>query len=587
MTVRPGAVRALAALAVVVPLVTAAVALRRPQWFPTLDLAMTELRVADVGSGETPLVGLPGRIGTFDEQGSHPGPLSFYALAPVYRLLGSSAWALQVATLVLNALAAVIAVGVARRTGGVRMAAAVALVLVVLAHGYGIATLAEPWNPNLALLWWIVVLLSTWAVLRGDVALLPLVVAAASFAAQTHIPYLGLGGGMAALAAVGAVVVAGRRAAGVVVASVGLGALLWLPPVLDELDRSPGNLSILWDHFATPPEEPVGLAGGVGLALRHLDPAVALDSLGEGALLEASGDVGDGEGSPVRGGAVAAVVLASGVVAWRARRRDLVALHVAVGVALVLGAVAMGRIFGKVWYYLMLWSWGTAAIAVVAVAATAASMAGPRFRRATLAGTVAATVLGAVVLTVDAADAERSEERLSATLGALVGPTRSALDEDDGVYLVTWSDAAHFGSQGYGLVSELERAGFDVGALEPYRVPITDHRVVDPDDAAAMVTLANGPWIERWRRTPGAVEVAFVDPRSPAETEAFEQLRSGAINGLRDAGLDELVPLVDGNLFGASIDARLPPEVEDRLARMLDLGLPTAVFVSPPGTEPS
>jgi hypothetical protein len=57
---------------------------------PVLDLAMTEFRVRDVGGGDTPLIGLPGRIGVFPDQGSHPGPLSFYLLAPVYRLAGSS-----------------------------------------------------------------------------------------------------------------------------------------------------------------------------------------------------------------------------------------------------------------------------------------------------------------------------------------------------------------------------------------------------------------------------------------------------------------------------------------------------------------
>ena len=85
------------------PLVVAAVSLRRPHWYPVLDLAMTELRLRDVGTRHTPLIGLPGRIGpSLAEQGSHPGPLSFYLLTPFYRLFGSSAWAMQAATVVLN-----------------------------------------------------------------------------------------------------------------------------------------------------------------------------------------------------------------------------------------------------------------------------------------------------------------------------------------------------------------------------------------------------------------------------------------------------------------------------------------------------
>ena len=85
------------------PLLVAALSQRDAGWHPVFDLAMTELRVRDVGGPDTPLIGLQGRIGP---DGSHPGPLSFYLLAPVYRLLGSSAFALQVSTAVLH-LAAV------------------------------------------------------------------------------------------------------------------------------------------------------------------------------------------------------------------------------------------------------------------------------------------------------------------------------------------------------------------------------------------------------------------------------------------------------------------------------------------------
>ena len=58
---------------------------------------------------------------------------------------------------------------------------------------------------------------------------------------------------------------------------------------------------------------------------------------------------------------------------------------------------------------------------------------------------------------------------------------------------------------------------------------------------------------------------------------------------LHDAGLDDIIPHVDDNVFGAAIDDRLTsPEnqpIQSRLQSMLDLGLPTAMFVAPPGTE--
>ena len=92
-----------ALVGVLAPLAVAVIAQRNAGWHPVFDLAMTELRVRDVGGSHTPLIGLQGRIGP---TGSHPGPLSFYLLAPVYRLFGSSAFALQAATAVFHGAAA-------------------------------------------------------------------------------------------------------------------------------------------------------------------------------------------------------------------------------------------------------------------------------------------------------------------------------------------------------------------------------------------------------------------------------------------------------------------------------------------------
>jgi hypothetical protein len=82
---------ALVAAVVSLPVLVAAVAVHSPRWYPPVDLAQIELRVRDVGLAHPPLVGLGGRIVGYGTQGSHPGPMSFYLLAPVYRLLGSSA----------------------------------------------------------------------------------------------------------------------------------------------------------------------------------------------------------------------------------------------------------------------------------------------------------------------------------------------------------------------------------------------------------------------------------------------------------------------------------------------------------------
>ena len=151
---------------------------------------MTEFRVRDVFGAHTPLIGLPGRIGEYPDQGSHPGPLSFYLLAPLYRLLGSTSWALEAATVAIHVAAIATALWIGHRRAGWRGVVGVAALLAVAIRGYGQLLLTQPWNPYLPLLAWLVVLLATWSVLCGDSLMLVPLVVAGSLCAQTHVPYL-------------------------------------------------------------------------------------------------------------------------------------------------------------------------------------------------------------------------------------------------------------------------------------------------------------------------------------------------------------------------------------------------------------
>ena len=86
---------------------------------------------------------------------------------------------------------------------------------------------------------------------------------------------------------------------------------------------------------------------------------------------------------------------------------------------------------------------------------------------------------------------------------------------------------------------------------------------------------------------PGAVEVAAVDLRTAAERAEFAQLRRIVLDRLAEQGLDDVAAMVDTNLFGASLDARIDHEVSVAMARMLIIGEPAAVFVVPIGVEPT
>jgi hypothetical protein len=597
---RVGVVLSVAALVVGLPLLVAVVALASDHWHPVLDLAMTEFRVRDVFTSHTPLIGLPGRIGTYPNQGSHPGPLSFYLLAPTYRLLGQTSWSLEVGTVVVHLAAVVTGLWIGWRRAGWRGVAVVAALLALVIRGYGQVVLTQPWNPYLPLVPWIVVLLAAWAVLCGDhLMVIPLTVFAI-LCAQTHVPYLPLAVGLVALA-LGTIVVRAVRAPlderrpplRSVAWAVGVGIVLWLPPVADQLTNRPGNIRQLIDHFGSPPEAAIGLGDGVRLALQHLDVWAGLGGqlVGTGRFVSPA--------STARGAIVLVVWLVAAVVAFRVGSRALRALHVVVAVALLLGVASMARIFGRPWFYLTLWAWGVTTLLAGAVLWSAVAWWQHRHpdgadRLATRVALVAAgvAIVTSVATAVAFTDAHPPEQRLSSAVGALAGPTYRAIVDKvgpatgkDGRYVVRWSDAADIGSPGFGLLDELERRGLDVAADEYFHVPVTEYRVRPRADADAQIHLATGSYIDRWRALPGAVEVATFDSRTPAQRDRFAATRSRLIDRLTSEGAADLVPLVDTNLFGMSVDPRLSAADQRDLTALIDLGQPMAVFLAPPPSD--
>ncbi len=342
---RPGTALVVAGLTAVLalPMVVAVIALRTPRWYPLLDLAQTELRVRDVGTRHTPLIGLIGRMYAYHHEGSHPGPISFYALAPVYRLLGSSAWSLLAGVVVLNTVALGLTMWIAVRRGGAVLALGVGAVVAILLSTYGTHVLTEPWNPYMPVVWWLLTLFAVWSVLCDDLAMLPVAVFAGSFCMQTHVSYLGLVGGLAAAGVVGFAVrmvvlrgdpAARRRLVGWSAVSAVLAFVLWLPPLIDQLRNDPGNAALVIHHFRYPASPPAGFGRGGELFAVHLNLWRFL-----------TGDERT-TGSVVPALLLVAAWLVSAVVAWRlrpgddgraAQRRTVLRLHVLVGAPVIKG----------------------------------------------------------------------------------------------------------------------------------------------------------------------------------------------------------------------------------------------------------
>jgi hypothetical protein len=429
-------------------------------------------------------------------------------------------------------------------------------------------------------------------------------VVAASIAAQTHVSYLLNATAMSALV----LVVMGWRLREAeqralvlkpFIVTLGIGAVLWIPPFLDQLIRDPGNIGALVEHFASDPPEPaIGIGEGFRVFLRHLDaPSAIVDLfLHSNSFIHRSGLE---HGRPLLGLLMLAVWIAAAVAAHRMQHRPLDGLNLVLGVALLTGLLSTIRIFGKVWYYLTLWAWGTTLMMLLSVAWTAWALLRRRgveedekvdqraavvVASVTIAVCTAMSIGAAVVLDVP-------EPQLSDGLRAVVPDTEAAIEAAigpavgrDGRYIVRWNDALLIGSQGYGLVNELERDGYHVGVQDEYRVPVTPHRVFEEGTYDAEIQFVSGKFIDAARQRDGFFEVAGADVRSDAERTRFEELRARVLARLAEVGREDLIDGVDGNLFGTSLDPDLPRDIVDDMSEMLLIGVPVAVFLAPAGS---
>ena len=565
---------ALAALvaAVALPLLVAAVALADDDWHPTGDMAQAELHVRGF-FGHPPLLGAAGRLGTLTEQGSHPGPAPWVALLPGYRVLGQSGWALTTSVGLVAAATAAGIIVVARRRGGWALAGLVTLALVVLLRSNGPEVFSEPWNPWLGVLPFAAFVLLVWAVIGDDRWALPWAAAAGSYALQCHVGYGLLVGGLGLLALVWAL---RRRWWRAIAVAAGVTVVLWIPPVLEQVtadDGWPGNLRILYDHFSTPDGDPVGLRRGVDAFAGELNVV--------GPWLVGRGHQPTDPPAWLGFAAMVALWAGAAAVAWRRRLDGPLRLHAVLAVACGLGLASITRVFGDFFDYVVRWMWILSAFVAVAIVWTAWMASPPRWRRAIAGGGAAALAVAVTAASVGAADVESSGPRNSELVAGLAPPIAAELDAG-GRYLVRWDDTISLGATGVGVLLELEKRGFDVGADTFQRAAVLPHRVIaDECDADAVVWIVVGPSLEAVGDLPGARLLAEVDARSPEERRRFDDIADAFDEELRAAGLTELTPVADQHLIGIALDPRVPPATRDRVVDLVELGLPAAAFLVP------
>ena len=253
--------------AAAIPVINSTVKALRAGWMPAGDDGIIATRGWDVLTSHTPLVGQYSEAGlVLHGQIMHsPGPMLYWVLALPARF-GSVA-SLAVAMCVLNTLAIIGCVAIARRRGGIALMLASALGIALMCQSLPTESLHDIWNPAAGLFPFLLLLFAGWSVACGDYRLLPLVALLWSFVVQTHLMYLAPGTAVIAVALLfgggrwlaprlrrrrrGLVDVAEAEGTGprrvwpwALAALLVLG-VCWSAPAVQEIEESPGNLTTI------------------------------------------------------------------------------------------------------------------------------------------------------------------------------------------------------------------------------------------------------------------------------------------------------------------------------------------------------
>lgn len=595
--------------AVVAPLVVAVVAaLTKDRWFPAGDMAQAELHMRGFFD-RPPLVGAAGRIVSNEGfQGSHPGPSLWVAMLPVYLLGGRSSGALMAAAASVHAVSIGAILALALRRGGRILLVFTALVLVAILRSSGTDFMIEPWNPWLALLPFALFLFLLFEMLdppgdrgsdmgrttRHEMLVIGATIVVGSHCVQSHAGYALL---VVPPIAVGITLVVVRKLRtlrlldGVgnnreVAKIIGFAAattfVMWLPPVIDQIRRVPGNVSILIQHFGSPDEPTLGLP-------KTLDVLSSQFNLFGPWLLGPKAP--DSHIAQVFGCCLfLALFVAACVVSHRRGRPDQSRiLVVLVGLAL-LAAVSLLRIFGPFYEYTVRWLWIMAGLCAATSAWILAEAIAERINvqgRSRLTWQSASAF--ALVCTIGMTSAQVVDRiRLpgatdSRILDGIIEDTTAALDKDK-TYQIRFYDPYTLNATGFGLLLELERRGFDVKVDPEFAAAALPHRTAPMDRTDGVVWVVVGPTVELARLDPTLVELAYFNPRTVEEQRRSQQLLVEVERGLRAAGRDDLVESLTSP--GASIlfaNPPLPEETAVLVRELIRMGQPTGIFAMPVG----
>ncbi len=505
---------------VLVPLVVAAVRLFTSLgggFHATGDNALNELIVRDVGSHAV-LTG-PFSRGSW----SHPGPLFFYLSWPLYRLAGANSTAMLIDALAINGLAIGVMITVAKRWGGLVLAAPIALacgaLVVTLPGGF----LANPWNPYVTILPFGAFVITAWAATCGDRLGLVLAVFIGSFCMQDHIGYVPIVAPLLLWCVWR--VFRDRRTNGLTGLwwAVGTAVVVWFPPLLEQLTRDPGNFHAIGSYFTHPDGPKHTLAQGLRI--------VAAQFTVRADWLRGFGGANPYTAEPLSAsGAVPVPILlvpfgVALVIAFvtRARRRTDFLLGIALVIPLVLGVVSVAQTIGALYEYRLRWVWVLAALATAfAVAvigrAVAAYLPRPSARVAAggaLAGLLVLSAVACTQLAVIRAPIQQRADQVQRLSEQVI----RHLPRGRGAVVIKTDTSFPASADIPGVILNLERESIPVRQLYDYPTKIIygAHRIYRHGPVRAWLILTSDSLIENTAALPGARELAYMGRSTPAQ----------------------------------------------------------------------
>lgn len=500
------------------------------------------------------------------DQPHNPGPMEVWALWPFVAALGSSvgAWAFAG---VVNLGSAGVATWAAYRRGGGRWAVLTIILCLVMFERMAPGGLTSVLNTRIVALPLFATLILAAMVLLGDTAMAVALVVLASFVVQTHIGYapVAITAAVIALAAavwrVARARPRGQPAVDLSVAA-GIGLLLWLPPVIDQVTGT-GNLGAL--ARAELPRAGAARASAVLGAL--LDPVRALAGPGE-----VRPDQLGFPGAPL----ALLTVLAMGALLWWFWPRARAALPLLGLAAACIAAAALtgwatppNDTAGEHYYWFRAVAYFVVYVLLLVLVRPSPSEpaevtpAAPRQERSHRVALVAAAVLlVAAAAPLARAPARTPDDQIAVAAVHSLLPTAAALADD-----TTPAALAHRGywpsiSTADGLLAGLRDRDLSVVQVDgPSRR--ADHRVL----VVTQGPTRPGEPLARW--TPDA-DGSDGSPEARTEADLPEDLAAwvrahGPIR-LAEPGLRNLVPVLDGTQDSLCIE-----HYEEDPSTLLDL----------------